>query len=449
MHGLIVNREYLPLTLSDSRLKALSLCDIMVRVKGENMSVDTVQVDEKAVLDILQSKNINTFFQPVISISTKSIIGFEAFSRGGGDGICVIDPTLLFHDDLQPTMKIDVDRLCREKALTYFKPIHGGHKDMCLFLNINPEILPHVEIGSEVLKHQVASMDIDFGSVAIECTLKQAVGESVETFAALYRDFGFKISLDGCTVDDPFSPIISRIKPDFVKITPTFFADGKRKDYSPKVLEALMDVANRCGAVVVAQGVETEEESIRLLSAGVQLQQGYYYTKDDGAKTNDPAKMFFDKIIATYDKFKRVKQELVRRKKNRFNSTFQTVTSVSSKFANLPENRFDDACKTLVHNVDELISMFVLTDTGVQLTSRHHVRTTVRKASSAKIIGSSKGVDHSVNDYVMYLDMGYEKFVTRPFVSHYTGDEACIISRPFYNSEGQRFILCVELPYPG
>lgn len=406
-------------------------------------------LDENAILEIVKSKNVHTFFQPVISISTKSIIGFEAFSRGGGSGVCVIDPKMLFHKDLKPDLKVDVDRLCREKAFEQFKPINNGHKGMLLFMNVSPDILPHVEVGSKVLKHQVASLDIDPANIVIECTLGRSDSHEVEQFVHVYKEFGFKISLDNCSVDDSFSQIITRLQPDFVKINRSFYAKDGRKDYSAKALESLVEVVDRVGGTVIAQGVEDEDDSIRLLTSGVHLQQGYYYTKDENARTGDPAKMFFKKIIATYDKFKKVKHELVRRKKERFEITFRAVSSVCGKFASLSESRFEETCKIIVRNVEDVTSMFILDEVGEQITIRVHVKPVEGKGKSSQILGAEKGVDHSICDYFMYLDMGYEKFVTKPFVSPYTGEQNCIISKSFYNSEGLRYVVCVEMAYPG
>lgn len=413
------------------------------------MAEESVLVDQQAVRDIIQSKNINTFFQPVVSIPTKSIVGFEAFSRGGGGDVCVIDPSMLFHNDLTPDLKIDIDRLCREKALEQFTPIYTNHKNMLLFLNMNTDILQHIDMSSEVFTRQVASSPINPTSIAIEYTLCNCALEHVELYSEYFQNSGFKTSLDNCSVDDAFNPIITKLQPDFVKINSTFFAEDHRKPYSAKLLEGLIEVADNVGAIVIAQGVETEEESIRLLNAGVEVQQGYYYTKDETAKTQDPAKMFFQKIVTTHDKYKVVKREMVKRKKARFNHAFQAVNSICSKMANLPENRFDDTCKALVHNTSETLSMFILDHSGTQLTTRHHVKPTTGKSASPTFLGTVIGSDHSTHDYVMYLDIGYEKYVTRPFISKYTGVDACIISRPFYNNEGQRYIVCIELPYPG
>lgn len=412
------------------------------------MSEQPKKLDEQAVVDLVQSKAVATFFQPLVSISTKTIVGFEAFSRGGG-AACAIDSGMLFHDGLSPDVMVDVDRLCREKAFTQFKPIHDNHAAMLLFVNINPNIFPHVQKGSDVLAKQVAASGVAPENLVLECPNTTPYVDDVAGYVRQYGEMGYKACLDNCCIDDAFGQILSYVRPNFVKINRTFFANDERKEYSANALSALLEIADRIGATVVAQGVESEEESIRLLSAGVHLQQGYYYTKDENAKTTDPAKMFFQKIIDTYDKYKVVKREVVRRKKERFAATFSNVTSICSKFSNMSEDRFNDACTTLVHNVEDVISLFVLNNNGEQITDRAHARGDKSTINSAAILGMQKGMDHSVQDYVMYLDMGYEKFVTQPFTSHFTGENACIISRPFFNAEGLRYMVCIELPYPG
>ncbi|QJB56503.1 EAL domain-containing protein [Pseudodesulfovibrio sp. zrk46] len=407
-----------------------------------------VQSNERVVKDIINAKSVSTFFQPVVSVLTKSIVGFEAFSRGGA-GACTIAPAMLFHDELPPDVKLDVDRLCREKALSQFRGIHQNHKELLIYLNINSDILPHVDLSEEKLTAQVSVAGIKPANVVIETSM---CSKHVDLVAALREKFSglaFKICLDDCSVDDPFSHMISRIKPHFVKVNRSFFSNDERKDYSAKTLEALCKLADRMGASVIAQGVENEEESLRLLAAGVHLQQGYYYTKDENDKTGDPAKMFFRKIIDTHEKFKIFKREMVRRRKESFSNTFKSVASLCAKFSNMPENRFGDACKTLVHNADGVISMFVLDNDGIQITDRSHVRTSTANAVADSILGTHKGAEHSVFDYVMYLDMGYEKFVSPTFSSPYTGQDACIISKPFFNKEGLRYMICIEMPYPG
>ena len=407
-----------------------------------------VNVDEKAVLEVLRTRNIHTYFQPVVSLSSKAIIGFEAFSRGTREGREEVDPAQLFHNDLSPDSKIGVDRLCREKALEHFKPIAEKHQHMLLFLNVNSEILPHVELKSQVLRKQVADLGINPGQVVIECALNKATTDEAVAFSRMYRELGFRLSLDNCGIEDAFNYVLPLIKPAFVKVTSGFFAGEGEDGHSLRELRNLVSLADRVGAMVIGQGVESEENSIRLLSAGVHLQQGYYYTKDDGGGDSDPARLLLEKIVATHEKYKTTSRELVRRKKERFENLFRAVASVAAKLSNMGAAQFEEACKNLVRNVDTVISVFVLNDQGIQTTTRPHVKGE-GDGLSTSVLGSAKGADHSVHDYFMYLDMGYEKFVTQPYVSLFTGEIACIVSRAIYNAEGIRHVVCVEVPHPG
>jgi len=408
-----------------------------------------VAADEAAVQSVLQSKRIHTFFQPVVSISMKSIVGFEGFSRGGGAGAETVDPTMLFHPDLPPQMKVEVDRLCREKALGQFRGIYDSHGELLLYLNINPDVLPHVEENTEVLKDQVERLGISSENIVLEIPMSKSSSMQVLQYAELYRSFGFKTGLDNCSINAPFGKLISALKPEFVKIGRTFYADGERKAYSAKALENVLQVADQSGTVVVAQGVECEDDSFRLLMAGVNLQQGFFYTKDEDDRTGDPTKMFFKKITSTYERYKIVRGEVVKRKKELFHAMFKSVTSACNRFSKVGEDKFETSCQALIAKLDDVISMFVLDGDGVQITARSHGALPEGRATVSGLVGSVRGVDHSLNDYVMYLDMGYGKFVTQPFTSPYTGEPACLISKPFFSVQGNRFILCVEMPYPG
>ncbi|BCS89404.1 EAL domain-containing protein [Pseudodesulfovibrio sediminis] len=407
-----------------------------------------VKVDEQVVRNIISSKDIITFFQPVLSITTKSIVGFEAYSRAGKSA-CAIEASQLFYGDLSSDLKVDVDRLCREKALEQFKPIHAKHKGMHLFLNINPDMLSHLKTREVVLPAQVEAAGIPPSNIVLEWPFSPKYMEDVADFCELFSGLGFKICLDGCSVDDSFSHVLTKLQPDMVKIDRSFFGEDERKSYSARTLEALRSVAERIGAVVIGQQVESEAESLRLLTAGIHLQQGDYYTKDEHDKTGDPAKMFFKKILDTHEEFKLFKRKLVSRKKERFGTAFRSVTSICSKFANLSEDRFEEGCKTIVKTVGDVISVFVVDEFGVQITSRVHGKSQNAATTADFLLSSGKGADHSVEDYVLYLDMGYEKFVTTPFSSPFTGETACIISKPFFSQDGERYTVCIELPYPG
>ncbi|QJB56484.1 EAL domain-containing protein [Pseudodesulfovibrio sp. zrk46] len=403
-----------------------------------------VPVDEEAVKAVIQSKEIYTAFQPIVSVSTKSVVGFESFSRGGNS----MDPTMLFHPDLSPETKLEVDRLCREKSLLQFRSILGSRDDLLLFMNINPAILSHVKEKSSYLKEQIEAYGIDPENVVVEIPMCAATSMVVLEYADLYRSFGFKTGLDACSIHDTWGKLISALKPQFVKVGHSFYDANDSAPYAAKALEGLLEVADKAGSVVIGQGVEKEEDSFRLLMSGINLQQGFYYTKDEKDMTGDPTRMFFRKIAATYDRYKKVRGAEVKSRKERVHAMFKSVTAACNRFVNVPQSKFETSCRALSTKLDEIVSIFVLDGQGIQLTSRPHTEPAPGRSACDGIVGTGVGVDHSLNDYVVYLDMGYGKFVSPPFTSHYTGEPACIVSKPFIGDGGKRYILCVEMPYP-
>ena len=411
--------------------------------------VDTCEfVDEAAVRAILLQKRVNTFFQPVVSIPAKAVVGFETFSRPTGQD-CNLDTRMLFHAGLEPELMVKMDQLCRGMALKRFKPFHDSHNGMLLFLKVNPEVFAHIEVGQSMLARQLAEVGISPASVVLEFSSRLPHADRVMPFIEMYREIGVKIGLDGCSAGDAFALVINQLRPDFVKVNDTFFGDDARVENASRILETLFFAAERVGSLVIAQNVETEDESIRLLAAGVHLQQGYYYSKDEDAVDVDHAATLKQKIQAVKDKYKGIRKELVRRKKERFAEAFKGVGFVCSKLESLAEEDFEAGCKVLLEKRPEILSVFILDVEGRQTTSRVHACVSGGLAKTDVVMGTSKGTDHSAQDYVLYLDMGYLQFVTKPFISAYGGGTACLISKPFYDRLGGRYTLCLEIPYPG
>ena len=405
-------------------------------------------VDEEAVRALLEEKRVATFFQPVVSIISKCIIGFEAFSRPAGED-CKVDTRMLFHAGLSPDVMLEVDRLCRMNALKQFRSIHAGHKGMLLFLKINAECLPHIEMDKLVLPAQLKEAKVGLDSVVLEVPLTSPYSDKALQLFVKLRELGARVCLDNCSVDAAFSLALNRFKPNFVKVNRSFLGDTECGEQADATLASVIGRANRVGAQVIGQGVETEEESIRLLSAGIHLQQGFYYSKDGASGGNDAARTFLEKIVKTNEKFRAAKQQLLRRKKERFAEAFKSVSKVAAKLSNVSENRFEEACKAIVNGGQGYISVFVLDSEGTQVTDRVYATGACVFENTAAILGSQKGTDHSAQDYVLYLEMGYLQFVTQSFASYVNGENACLISKPFFNTQGVRYTMCLEMAYPG
>ncbi len=400
---------------------------------------------------VLQRESISSLFQPVVSIPTKRILGFEAFSEGRTPkGDACLSPQVLFSPDLEPDVQVGIDRLCRKKAIAQFKPIQELHPDMLLFVNVNMNVLKFKESDPKYFFQQVEGAGLPMHTIVTEIPFSMLDALSPEIID-FYRASGIKLCIDNLGVDDPFLAAFSKVKPDMVKLNRTFFAEDESASYRSSVLEGLINFSDSAGFTVIGQCVESREESVRLLEARVDVQQGYYYTKDENTKLTreggrDPVRMFFGKIEQTYRLFRKTRKQKIGERKQSFEAMRGEVRKIVNKIARIGERDFDPVLRALIGNTGQALSMFILDEQGIQLTGRAQVESEPAQNGGART--DVKGMDHSMRDYFLYMEMGYDKFVTKPFASPCTGRPAVIMALPFYNMENERYILCVEMPYP-
>lgn len=401
-------------------------------------------MDDRQIIEkMIQAGSINTLFQPVVSIPTRSILGFEAFCEGVSPG-GKMEGKRMFSADTPPETRLELDRLCREKTLKNFKPIADSHKSILLFLNLDLSVLDCSESTADYFAKQTAAAGVPPERVIVEAPprLMEHLPSEVETY---YKRKGFMLSVDNVDISDPIFGVFADRNVNFVKINRSFFADADKR--AGRLLKRLVSFAGEMGASVVAQCVETEAESLFLLKNGIVLQQGYYYTKDENPGTQDPVKMFFGKIKDTYAKFLAMRRESIRDRKARFEALNRTASRLAGNMAKARVASFEQKVRDIVRDHEAVISAFVIDPAGVQVTTR--ARNARVKSPAAQLPEAFPGFDHAGRDYYLYIEMGYDKFVTRPFDSPGLGLPACLIAMPFYGVDGQRYILCVEFPHPG
>jgi EAL domain-containing protein (putative c-di-GMP-specific phosphodiesterase class I) len=64
----------------------------------------------------------------------------------------------------------------------------------------------------------------------------------------------------------------------YLKFDRSFTADLGRDPVTEHLLETCRDLASRMGIALIAEGVETDEQRVRLIDMGVQLAQGYLFS---------------------------------------------------------------------------------------------------------------------------------------------------------------------------
>ncbi|MDH0445160.1 EAL and GGDEF domain-containing protein [Stutzerimonas stutzeri] len=222
---------------------------------------------------ILAHGDITTLFQPIVSLSERRILGYEALSRGPSNSP-LHSPINLLTTARHAGRLNELEMTCRETACRRYS--QGALRGK-LFLNASPETLLDATHKPGRTLELLQAYGISADEVVIELT-EQAPADDLELLdKALhhYRSMGFSIALDDLGAGYSSLRLWSELRPDYVKID-RYFIDGIHLDpVKREFVESILKIARASRAQVIAEGIELQEELVVLASMGIDLVQGY------------------------------------------------------------------------------------------------------------------------------------------------------------------------------
>jgi EAL domain-containing protein (putative c-di-GMP-specific phosphodiesterase class I) len=117
--------------------------------------------------------------------------------------------------------------------------------------------------------------------IAIEITEGLLLDDRPEVAEKLkqFRDAGFQISLDDFGTGYSAMSYLKRFPLDYLKIDQTFVREMTSDHGDQAIVEAIIVMAHKLGLKVIAEGVETAEQSAMLKAAGCDYGQGYLFAR--------------------------------------------------------------------------------------------------------------------------------------------------------------------------
>ena len=91
------------------------------------------------------------------------------------------------------------------------------------------------------------------------------------------RKTGFVVEMDDFGSGYSSLNMLSELPVDVLKLDLKFLRTGTDAGRRHRIMQAVIDLAHTLHLLVIAEGVETKEESLLLEEMGCQYAQGYYY----------------------------------------------------------------------------------------------------------------------------------------------------------------------------
>jgi len=222
---------------------------------------------------ILAHGDLHSLFQPIVSLSERRILGYEALTRGPSNSP-LHSPLTLFAVARHAGRLSELEMASRKSACRRFRDQKLEGK---LFLNVSPESLlePTHQPGRTLQLLQA------FGIPPSEVVIELTEQSPTEDFALLdtalhhYRAMGFSIALDDLGAGYSSLRLWSELRPDYVKIDRHFINGIHQDAVKREFVGSILQMAKASRAQVIAEGIELPEELAVLAEMGVDLVQGY------------------------------------------------------------------------------------------------------------------------------------------------------------------------------
>jgi len=224
------------------------------------------------LLKAIRERSIFPYFQPIVSLRTGEVYGYEVLSRiFYGNEVLKGDYVFLVADTLALTPEID--KILFLHAIKYF----GDYK---LFFNLSMKyFFKELNTIFQIAK----KYSLDLSNVIFEITESQKLmeeGAAVSIFQ-LFKELNAGIAVDDFGAGYSNFMYLKKFPADVLKIDGAFVRDAKESTKDLTIIKAIVDVAQAFRLRTLAEFIEDEETYRLMRSVGVSLGQGYFIGKPE------------------------------------------------------------------------------------------------------------------------------------------------------------------------
>ena len=243
-------------------------------LNAPTLAVDLARRGVTVEVGVLADAEFWSVYQPIVSLADRSVVAHEALLRGVVDGREVGGGDLFFVAESAGWLH-RLDRIGRESAIAGAAPWLGSAD---LFVNFNPTSIFRPQVCLSSTERVVHDTGIAPSQLVFEVVESHAVADRGHLVSVLehYRSLGWRVALDDVGAGWSSLSLLAAVRPEVVKLEKGLVQELP-DDGARTVIKAVIDLAHQLGAVVVAEGIETEQLAEQVTALGADLGQGWLF----------------------------------------------------------------------------------------------------------------------------------------------------------------------------
>jgi diguanylate cyclase (GGDEF)-like protein len=237
-----------------------------------------LQVEQDLQAALAQDR-VTVHYQPVVELATGRVVGVEALVRLRTPGGKVVAP----HDFMEVAessgLIVPLGREVLRQACTAAAGWEGDLAQLSVAVNLSARQLAQVD-AAETVAAALADSGLDPRRLVLEVTETAVVEDSEAARATLaaVRPSGVRVAIDDFGTGYSSFLYLKRFPVDILKIDRSFIAGMLDNGDDAAIVTSIVRLGRELGVTLVAEGVESEQQRLRLVRSGCEEAQGYYFS---------------------------------------------------------------------------------------------------------------------------------------------------------------------------
>lgn len=226
-----------------------------------------------SIADCLEQHLLRPVFQPIGSLVTGDVFGYEALIRGPM-GTPLESPIALFAEAARVGKHVELERLAARISIRAFMEFDLPGK---LFLNYSADSIRDIEDTRDDVRVFLQAQGLPSDRIVLELTEQAPLGPMETLAKAVFsiRSRGAQFALDDYGTGHASLGQWIALQPDYVKIARVIIDGVASSPFQREALQALCKLARTSGTRLIAEGIEREDDLLVCRDLGIDLAQGY------------------------------------------------------------------------------------------------------------------------------------------------------------------------------
>lgn len=242
---------------------------------------ELIEKELRSIIADDDNKKIYLQYQPQLDLITNKIIGFEALVRMNSEKFGPLSPLEFIDIAERKQLIVPLGNLILKMACEFLLKLnHKGYENIKIAVNISVIQLLREDFTDTVI-NIIEETGVKASNIELEITESILIDnfDIINEKLGKMREHKIDIALDDFGTGYSSFSRIRDLNVDSLKIDRSFISNISVIDYNKLITSDIIALAHKFGLMVVAEGVELEEQKDYLIKYGCDILQGYLFSK--------------------------------------------------------------------------------------------------------------------------------------------------------------------------